>query len=106
MPRRVFKSSPDSMAGLVIEEQFAQLNGSNENFFYADESGCYIRGHMSINTDPDQIRIGSNFTFPAAYKAMLPSTAVNPTPMLEVNPPIEGFTSFANEVANLLGQLM
>lgn len=106
MPRRVFKSSPDSMAGLVIEEQFAQLNGNNENFFYADESGCYIRGPMSIHSDPDQIRINTTFTFPAAYKAMLPSTAVNPTPLLEVNSPIQGFSDFANEVADLLGQLL
>lgn len=105
MARRVIKASQDSLSGLVVEENKVLLAGNNENFFYADESGCYIRGPMSIRTDPDNIRIASGYTFPTAYECMLPSTAVNPTPILVVNSPVEGFAAFAGEVADLLGEL-
>ena len=106
MGRRVIKASPDALAGLEVQENAVRLSGSNENLFYSDESGCYIVGPISIKTNPENIRIGTGYTFPTAYQAVLPSTAVNPQPILIANSPIEGFSDFAGEVAELLGQLL
>jgi len=106
MGRRVIKAAADALAGIEVREDSVRMNGSNENFFYADESGCYIRGPMSINTNPEDIRRATGYTFPPAYKAQLPSTVVNPQAMLIANSPVEGFADFASEVATLLGQLL
>jgi hypothetical protein len=106
MGRRVLKASADAMAGIEIQEEAISINGNNENFFYADESGCYIAGPISIKTDPDQVRIATGFTFQPAYKAQIPSTCVSPQPTLVANNPVEGFSDFADEVANLLGELL
>ncbi len=106
MGTRVIKASPDAMAALEIKEASSRIAGNNENFFYADESGCYISGHISIRTDPEQIRIATGYTFLPAYQAQLPSTVVNPTPTLIANSPVEGFSAFADAVSDLLGELL
>jgi hypothetical protein len=106
MPRRVIKASQDALAGLEIGENAVRLSGNRENLLYVDESGCYIVGNVSILAEPENVRIGSGLTFPPAYKAQLPSTAVNPQPILIANSPIQGFTDFASEVADLLGELL
>jgi len=106
MGRRILKASSDSLAGLELNENSSRLAGSNESFFYTDDSGCYIVGNISIRANPENIRIGTSYTLPTAYKAQLPSTAVNPQPILVANSPVSGFTSFAQEVADLLGQLL
>ncbi len=106
MGRRVIKVSADALAGLEVSEDAAKLSGSNESFFYADESGCYIGGNISIRANPENIRIATGYTFPTTYQAQLPSTAVNPQAILMVNSPVEGFAAFAEEVASLLGDLL
>jgi hypothetical protein len=106
MGRRIIKASEDALAGLEVRQDAARLNGSNESFFYTDESGCYIGGNISIRANPENIRIATGYTFPTAYEAQLPSTVVNPQPMLIANSPVEGFANFAAEVSRLLGQLL
>jgi hypothetical protein len=106
MARRIIKASQDSLAGLEVGENFSRLSADRENLVYVDESGCYIVGKISILTEPENIRIGGGFTLPPAYKAQLPSTAVNPQPILISNSPVQGFTSFAQEVATRLGELL
>ncbi len=106
MGRRVIKASSEALAGLEIGENAVRLSGNRENLFYADESGCYIIGSVSILAEPQNIRIGSGFTLPTAYQAQLPSTTVNPQPILIANSPVQGFADFAGEVATLLGQLL
>jgi hypothetical protein len=106
MARRVIKASRDAMAGLEVSENAARLSGGRESLFYVDQSGCYIVGNVSIHAGPENIRIGSGYTFPTAYEAQLPSTAVNPQPMLIANSPVEGFSEFANATAELLGELL
>jgi hypothetical protein len=104
--KRVLKASADSLAGLEVTENASRLNGSKESFFYTDESGCYIVGNISILAEPQNIRIAGGYTFPKAYEAQLPSTVVNPQPILVSQSPVEGFTDFASEVAKLLGELL
>jgi hypothetical protein len=106
MPRRVIKASSDALAAVEVGEQFARMNGNNENFFYADESGCYISGPISIRADPSDVRIGTGYTFQPAYKAQIPSTISSPQPTIVANSPVEGFSRFAEEVAELLGDLL
>lgn len=106
MGRRVIKASQDALAGIEVDESAIRMNGSNESFFYVDESGCYISGNISIRANPENIRIATGYTFPTAYQAKLPSTAVNPQPMLISNSPVAGFASFASEVTDLLSELL
>jgi len=106
MPRRVVKASPDAEPGLEVGENAARLSGSRNSFFFADDSGCYLVGNLSFLAEPQNMRIASMYTFPTAYRAALPSTTYNPRPMLTPNPPVEGFTSLATEVARLLGELI
>ena len=106
MGRRVLKATPDALAGLEIQDEAVKLSGSNESFFYSDESGCYIVGPISIRTDPENIRIATGYTFQPAYKAQLPSTCATPQPVLVANSPVEGFAAFASEVSELLGELL
>lgn len=106
MARRVFKADPTSEAGLEIGRNAVRLSGSREAFLYVEGNGVYLVGPVSILAQPENIRIGGSWTLPPAYKAALPSTAVNPQPILEANSPVEGFTSVAEEVARLLGELL
>ena len=106
MGRRVIKATNNALAGLEVGENAVRLSGNRENFIYADDSGVYIVGPISILTEPENIRIAGSWTFPTAYNAALPSTAVNPQPMLIANSPVEGFTSLADQVAELLSELI
>jgi hypothetical protein len=106
MPRRIIKVSPDALTGVEIDENSARMSGSRDTFFYTDESGCYIVGNISILAEPQNIRIAGSYTFPTAYEAQLPSTAVNPTPILIAHSPVEGFSDFASQVSDLLGELL
>ncbi len=106
MARRVFKAYPDADAGLEIGRNAVRLSGGRESLIYIEANGVYIVGPMSILAQPENIRIGASWTLPPAYKAALPSTAVNPQPILEANSPVEGFSSLAEEVASLLGELI
>ena len=106
MGRRVIKATPDALAGLEVQEEASKLSGSNESFFYTDESGCYIVGPISIRTDPENIRIATGYTFQPAYRAQIPSTCSTPQPTLIANNPVEGFAAFASEVAELLEELL
>ena len=99
-------ANPNAAAGLEVGENAVRLSASRENFFYADESGVYVVGPISILSQPENIRIAGGYTLPTAYEAALPSTAVNPQPILVANSPVEGFTSLAEEVARLLGELV
>jgi len=106
MGRRVIKAHRDALAGLEVGRNSTKLSGNRENFFYSDESGCYVVGPISLLAEPQNIRIGGCYTFLPAYKSQLPSTAVNPTPTFEAHSPTEGFQSLATEVARLLGELI
>jgi hypothetical protein len=104
--RRVIKARPTAFAGLDIGETAVRLSGSRENLVYIDESGVYIVGPVSILAEAQDIRVATNYTFPTTYQCTLPSTAVNPQPILVEHSPIQGFTSLAEEVARLLGELV
>lgn len=106
MGRRIIKAAPDSLAGLDIGENAVRLSGNTENLIYVDGSGVYIVGPISILTEAENIRVATNYTFPTTYQCTLPSTTVNPQPILVEQSPIQGFTSLAEEVARLLGELV
>jgi hypothetical protein len=106
MARRVLKAVPSSQAGIEIGESSVRVSGGRESFVYAETDGLYLVGKLSILAQPEDIRIGASWTLPTAYEAALPSTAVNPQPILVPNSPVEGFSSVAEEVARLLGELM
>ena len=105
MPKRVIKVADDAEAGLEVTTNATRLAGSRENFFFADQDGLFLVGSLSILTQPENIRIGTSFVFPTAYEAMLPSTTVNPQPMLIADLPVTGFASLASEVARLLAEI-
>ena len=104
--RRIIKSSPDAQAGLEVGEQAVRLLGSRETGLYMDPSGVYVIGNISLLAQPENIRVAGSYTFPSANKARLPSTAVNPQPILVDNSPVEGFSDLASQVAELLGRLV
>ena len=106
MARRVIKATPSSDPGLEVGESAVRLSGGRESFVYADSSGVYLVGNLSLLAEPQNIRIAGSYTFPTAYRAALPSTMVNPQPILESNSPVEGFGDLATEVARLLGELI
>lgn len=104
--KRVLKVSPTTDAGIEVTEKSARLSGNNENFVYTDESGVYCVGPVSFLSEPQNMKIAGMFRFPTAYEMSIPSTAVSPMPMLIPDPPIEGFTSLANAVAEFISELV
>jgi len=104
--RRVFKVTGDAAAGIELTEESAKLAGDRNNFFYADESGSYVVGPLSILTEPQNIRMAGMFVMPTAYEMTLPSTAVTPVPQLIADPPIEGFANLAQSVAQFISELI
>lgn len=106
MARRVVKVSDEATAGLVVNEQAAKLSGDRDNFIHLCSDGVSIVGNISLLAEPENIRIGSVWVLPRGYEAMLPSTAVNPQPILVLNNPAEGITSLVEEVAQLLAELV
>lgn len=106
MSRRVIKARVDAPAGIEVRQESVKIGGSQENLVYVDGSGVYIVGPISILSEPENIRVGSSWTFPTANKASLPSTAVNPQAILESNSPVSGFSNFAQEVARFLGEIL
>jgi hypothetical protein len=103
---RILKATPDAQAGVSIGREAVRVAGSRESFFYADRSGCYITGKISLVTNPEDIRIGTLWTLPRGYLGQLPSTTATPQPMYVINPPITGFADIAAEVARLLSELV
>ena len=66
MAAKVFKFRPSAQAGLEVAANSVRLSGSRESFIYADESGVYIVGNMSILAEPQNIRVAGGYTFPTA----------------------------------------
>lgn len=104
--KRVLKVTPTTDAGVEVTEQSAKLSGNSENFIYTDDSGIYCVGPVSFLSEPENMRIAGMFRFPTAYEMAIPSTAVSPRPMLIPDPPIEGFTTLAEAVAEFLSELL
>lgn len=104
--RRFIKASDDSPAGIEVGENAIRVSGNRENFFYADASGVYLVGPISLLAEPQNIRIGSKYVLPTAYRGVIPSTLASPQPMFVENSPVEGFADLAEEVASLLGDLL
>ena len=103
--KRVIKVHETAAAGLEIGPEAAKLAGSRENFFFANDRGCYIVGPISILTETQNIRVSANYRMPTPYELAIPSTIVTPQPVLIENSPVEGFSSIAEEIASLLGEL-
>ncbi len=106
MARRVIKATPEAEAAVEVGERACRMLGSPGAGFYTDESGAYIIGAISLLAQPEQIRVGGAFTFPRGNDARLPSTAVNPQPILLDNSPVAGFSDLVTQVADLLGELL
>lgn len=103
--RRIIKASDDSFAGLEVTEESIRLSGSRDSLIYSDSNGISFVGNLSILTEPQNIRIATTFRLQTAYKLQLPSTTMNPTPVLVASSPISGFSSIAEEAARLYGEL-
>lgn len=95
---KVFKSHPESKAGLVVAESTVRATVNEDNGVMIDERGTTITGPISLAASPNQIRVGGLFTFQNSIMGMLPSTMATPSAMYMIDPPVK-------QVANLVKQV-
>lgn len=106
---KTWKAKEDSSAGVQVGDNHVQATvgtANDVNGLYVDESGSYIRGKLSIMTDPGQIRVGGLWTQQSGWIQMFPSTMAFPNPNLVLSPPIHGAAQMAQAVNWMMGLLL
>lgn len=104
--RRVIKADLNSDTGIEVGSQAVRIAGNLNNLIHIDSGGVSIVGPVSFLAQPEDIRIGGQWVFPTGYEGQLPSSIVNPQPMFIAHSPVAGFQDIADQVAELLGELI
>jgi len=97
---RVFRSSKQAKASLLLKETSASLIGDEKNFVTCDaQAGVIIRGPVSFITDAFHTRHAGLFTGVNDFLDMIPSTMVTPNPRKIINPPAGLLAVSARDIA-------
>jgi hypothetical protein len=107
--RKTWKYKEDSPAGIQVTDKSIQATvatADSLNGILIDESGTYIRGKMSIQAMPDEIRWGGFWVEQSAWRQMFPSTTAFPCPRLVLSPPIKGIEDMVQGVAWMMSLLV
>jgi hypothetical protein len=103
MAQRVYKSSTNAEAGLVISDNLARLMGNRDNYVMSDNRGTTISGPVSLVAGLDQMRVGGLWTFSNSMQLSLPSTMATPTPVLRIDPPVRQIKELMESVVVMVG---
>jgi hypothetical protein len=109
MGKKTWKVDQDATAGMQVTDKSVQATVATVdgvNGIYVDESGTYIRGKISLMTNPEQIRVGGLWTQPSGWQQMFPSTMAFPNPNLIISPPLKGVRDMALAVNWMMGLLL
>ena len=109
MSKKTWKASQDATAGMQVADNSIQATvatADGVNGLFVDESGCYLRGKLSLMVNPEQIRVGGLWVQPTGWQQMFPSTMAFPNPNLILSPPIQGISDMAQAVSWMMGLLL
>jgi hypothetical protein len=109
MGKKTWKANQDATAGMQVTDGTVQatvgtVNGPHGVF--ADESGVYLRGKLSLMAMPEQIRVGGLWSQQSGWIQMFPSTMAFPVPNLLIDPPLKGVADMATAVGWMMGLLL
>jgi len=104
--RKIFRSSRQSEAGLMLTEKSASLLGSQGNFVVCDERGVTIKGPISLVAQSSDIRTGGLFVGLNDFLEMIPSTLVTPIPKKIPFPPVFALSGIQTDVAFFMSLLI
>jgi hypothetical protein len=106
---KTWKANQDATAGMQVTDGSVQATvGTVDgvNGLFVDESGCYLRGKLSLMMNPEQIRVGGLWTQPSGWQQTFPSTMAFPNPNLILSPPLKGIADMAIAVSWMMGLLL
>lgn len=106
---KTWKASQDATAGMQVTDGSVQATVATVdgvNGLYVDDSGVYIRGKLSLMTNPEQIRVGGLWVQPTGWQQMFPSTMAFPNPNLLLSPPLKGVAEMAQAVSWMMSLLI
>lgn len=85
---KIWKSSPDADASMMLTPKSAMLIGNKNNFIAASELGVTLTGGVTMNCMSEQRRQGGLFVPMNDFVRMIPQTIVTPIPTQIPWPPI------------------
>ena len=86
---RIWRASPEAVAGVCITPTEALLIGNKNNFYAANDIGVLMQGNsIVLNCLSENIRNGGLFVKMNDFTQMIPQTLVTPVPNQIPFPPI------------------
>ena len=110
MGKKTLKAEPDSATGVQVGKDHVTIavgvGEDDVNGVHVDESGVYIRGPVSIMTQPENIRVGGFWIQQTAWRQMLPSSIAFPNPVLKMKSSFANVEDMVQSVAWAMGLLV
>lgn len=100
---KTFKESPDSPAGMVVDNKTTRMVGNQDNFVMTDDKGVWVGGPVSFISGSAQTRWGGLWTMNNELAMSLPSTMATPTQVMNIDPPLKQFESLMADAAIWIG---
>jgi hypothetical protein len=97
---KVWRATPNSPAGLQVEEKTAYLIGNRTNFVAVGATGVVLSGGsgISFNTTSENVRRGGLFIEMNDLVKMIPTTLVTPMPGQIPFPPLAMITNIMKDM--------
>lgn len=96
---KALKFKPDSQAGVELEDDRVSMSAGEAASVIVGQEGVYINGPISLNSMPEDIRIGGLWVMQMGWMGMIPSTLVTPFAQYTVSPPVSILSRVARDVA-------
>jgi len=109
MSVKTWKTKEDAIAGIQVGDAHVTMavsDGKKIAGIHADESGLYLRGKISILTQPQHIRVGGFWVQNSAWRQMFPSSIAFPNPALVMKPGMQGITGMISDIQFMMGFLL
>lgn len=94
---KVWKATPESVAGFMVTPEAVVMAGSRTNFFVSGKGGNVISGPISFLTTSEQKRNAGLFVELPDFVKMIPGTIVTPGAAVQQIPfpPVQFFAAIA-----------
>lgn len=104
---KVWKLSPDSMAGIKTDDTSVLLWGGPKNaILVSNDFGVIVKGRTAFTGMPSDIQIGGLWKFNNQLLSTIPSTIMSPVSVLDFQLPMKNLFQFFRRLATDLGAFL
>lgn len=95
----ILKDRPESSSFVQVTEGLAQIASGPNSFSTTNDAGNFINGPTSFSSSIENIKFAGIFRFNPMLSTGIPSTAITPMPVLNVDLPISNIASMSKIAA-------